>query len=268
MTATTYALTNQKGGVGKTTCTYHLARAGSRAGLRVLVVDLDPQGNLTSFLSATDDGEPLPEDTAGLADVLSRTVDTELRDVILPTIWEGVDMVPTVGEALGSVREELTIAGAGRESRLKLALANVLDDYDVVMIDCPPSLDQLTGNGLTAADSVVVISESRMASASGLAKLLDTIGQVQQFYNPALTIVGVIVNKHEEGTRTGRHWLPEIESAAEARGFPVLRPLVPKRTVIGDAPELSRGLDQGDADSRALGTIFDGYMQTLAGAKR
>lgn len=266
MPAAIYALTNQKGGVGKTTTTYHVARAASLRGRRVLVVDLDPQGNLTSFLAQTMDGEPLAEDTVGLADVLSRQVDTGIRDVIQPTIWDGVDLVPTVGEALGTVREELTIAGAGRESRLRQALAEVSAGYDLILIDCPPSLDQLTGNGLTAAEYVLIVTETRMSATSGLAKLLNTIDDVREFYNPPLAIAGIIVNRHEAQTKTAKHWLAEIQEAAADRGLPVLTPIVPKRTAIGDYPEYGRGLDEGDADARELADIYSTYLTTIEGA--
>src|SRR5680860_1683307 len=115
MTAMTFALCNQKGGVGKSTTTFHLARAGVLAGRRVLVVDGDPQGNLTSVAAA----EPVEEDRAGLADALSARADETIRDVIVTGIWPGLDVVPTTGETLGYVRDELVIAGAGREGRLR-----------------------------------------------------------------------------------------------------------------------------------------------------
>lgn len=259
---------NQKGGVGKSTCTYHLARSAARRGARVLVVDLDPQGNISSFLSRTEDGEPLPEDSIGLADVLSRNVPTAIDEVILPTIFEGVDLVPTTGETLDLVNEELTIAGAGRESRLRKALEAVSDQYDLFLIDCPPALNQLTTNGLVAAHRVIVVTESRMASANGLAKLLNTIDQIREFYNKDLVISGAIVNKHEAKTKTARHWLPIVEAAAERNGFTVLQPLVPKRAVIGDYPEHGLALDQGDAEAREFGGIFDQYALELFGGKR
>lgn len=264
MTARVFALCNQKGGVGKSTTTFHLARAAVRRGSRVLVVDNDPQGNLTTIAA----GEPVADDQAGLADALSARADETIRDVIVPGVWPGLDVVPTSGTTLGYVRDELVIAGAGREGRLREALAGVLDDYDLILIDCAPSLDQLTINGLTAADAVVVVTESKLFSANGLSQLLDTIENVKAYYNPRLAVAGVIINKHEDTTISGRTWLDQIGQAAEARGLRLLSPAIPKRVVISDAAEAARGLDEwGSEDAIALGAIYTDHLAAIEGAK-
>src|SRR5690625_2035428 len=131
MTARILAVCNQKGGVGKTTTTYHLARAGIRAGKKVLVVDLDPQGTLTNIAAR----EELPEDSISIADVLSARGREPLAEVIVPGLWEGLDVAPTVGEGLGVVRDELVVAGAGREARLRDALSQAAQQYDLILID-------------------------------------------------------------------------------------------------------------------------------------
>ncbi len=255
MTARVLALCNQKGGVGKTTTTFHLARAAVRAGLQVLLVDLDPQGNLTVIASR----DPVEEDQVGLADVLSTRAEDTIADVTVTGVWPGLTLVPTAGESLGEVRDELVLAGAGREARLDTALDAVRGDYDLILIDCPPSLDQLAINGLVAADAAVIITQSKLFSAAGLAKLLRTIDTVRQYYNPALTVAGVIVNAHEAATISGRHWLTEI-----AGEVTVLDPPVPKRALIGDAAEAAKGLDEwGPAAATVLAEIFDGYLSAL-----
>lgn len=264
MTARILALCNQKGGVGKSTTTFHLARAAVLRGLRVLVVDLDPQGNLTAVAAA----EEVSEDQAGLADALSSRAEETLRDVIVPGVWDGLDVVPTAGVTLGVVRDELVIAGAGREGRLREALAEVREDYDLVLIDCAPSLDQLTINGLTAADGVVIVTHSKQWSLSGLSQLLDTIDNVRRYYAPALAIAGVIVNQHEERTVSGQTWLEELQNAGAARGFTVLLPPIPKRVVIADATEATRGLDQwGSAEASALAAIYADHLAAIEGAR-
>lgn len=263
MTAQIFALCNQKGGVGKSTTTFHLARAAVLRGQRVLVVDNDPQGNLTSVATA----EPVGEDQAGLADVLSARAPETIREVIVAGVWPGLDVVPTSGVTLGSVRDELVIAGAGREVRLREALAGVAEDYDLILIDCAPSLDQLTINSLTAAQGVIVVTHSKLWSANGLAQLLDTIDSVRAYYNPVLRVAGMIVNQHEENTVSGKTWLEELNQAAQTRGLNVLSPPIPKRVVIADATEAAHGLDEwGSAEAAALGQIYANHLTSIEGA--
>lgn len=260
MTARIIALCNQKGGVGKTTTAFHLTRAAVVRGLRVLVVDADPQGNLTSVTTA----EQLEDDMPGLADALSERVPDTLQEVIAGGVWPGVDVVPTTGTTLGLVRDELVLAGAGRESRLRTALAEVADDYDLVLIDCAPSLDQLTINALTAADAAVVVTESKLFSSTGLSQLLTAVADVRRHYNPALSVGGVLVNKHEAATVSGRTWIEQLHAAAGTRDLPVLDPPIPRRVVISDATEAATGLDQWSGDgAAALAAIYDSHLSAI-----
>lgn len=236
----TIAVANQKGGVGKSTTTFHLARAALLAGLRCLVVDLDPQGNLSASLVA----EPLPDDAVGVADALSLRSDERLATVLVDTVWPGVDLAPTVGDNLALVRDELVVAGAGREGRLRAELTALAGDYDLALIDCPPSLDQLTINALTAADDIIVVTHSKLWSSTGLAHLLNTIRAVKEHYNPGLEIAGIVVNQHDATTTSGAHWLGELQAAAEERELAILGKPIPRRVVIADAVEASMGLDQ------------------------
>lgn len=257
------AITNQKGGVGKSTSTYHFARAGTLAGLKVLCVDIDPQGNLTSVLAPD-----ITEGDAGLADALSNRSDVTLPEVVTSTIWDNVDLIPTAGEALGFVRDELVIAGAGRESRLRTALEDIKGDYDLVLIDCAPSLDQLTINGLTAADDVLIVTQSKLWSANGLARLLGTVDSVREHYNPDLTISGILVNQHESTTLSGAHWIGELEEAAQARDLRVLTPPVPKRVAISDAHESGIGLDEAPSkDAREMADLYAAHLTTITEGK-
>ncbi len=256
----TIAIANQKGGVGKSTTTYHLARAAVIKGLRVLAVDLDPQGNLTSSLTS----HPLPEDIEGVADVLSARSNATLKDVLVPGIWGSLDVAPTVGETLALVRDELVIAGAGRERRLHTALNQVNDNYDLCLIDCAPSLDQLTLNGLSAATAVLIVTHSKLWSANGLARLLETIADVRRYYNPTLTIGGVIVNQHEANTNAGDYWLKELTSQLQRRSLRLLQPPIPKRVAISDSVESSTGLDQWPSAGIAyIADIYSQYLETL-----
>lgn len=265
MTAEIVSLCNQKGGVGKSTTTFHLARAAARRGRRVLVVDLDPQGNITSSLAA----EPVDEDQAGLADALSSRAPDTIADVIVPGLWEGVDLVPTTGDALAAVSDELVIAGAGRESRLREALRAVAGEYDLILIDCPPSLGQLTSNGLTAADAVLVVTEPSLWSANGLSRLLSTIDSVRRYYHPELRIAGVLINRVDLRELQHRDWVQDITTAAAELRLPVLDPVMPRRAVISEAAAASKGLDEwgGDKATHAA-ELYDGYLATIEGTHR
>lgn len=263
MSAVTIALCNQKGGVGKTTSAFHLARAGVLQGKTVLVVDADPQGNLTS-VAARDE---VSEDQAGLADALSSRSEDTMSDVIIPGIWPGLDVVPTSGATLGYVRDELVATNVGRERRMREALNAVAGDYDLILIDCAPSLDQLTINALTAADGVVVITHSKLFSANGLAALLSTINEVRQYYNQALKVAGIVINQHEEQTVSGRTWVEELRAAGQANALPVLSPPIPKRVVISDATEAARGLDEwGSAEATSLSEHYAAHLTSIEGA--
>ncbi|MFF0818407.1 ParA family protein [Rhodococcus sp. NPDC003318] len=259
MPATVLAFCNQKGGVGKTTTVFHLAAALSRHGLKVLAIDMDPQGNLSTILT----GEPIHPGDAGIADVLSDRSDATLTDIIGPGIWPGVDLAATIpdAETLAAVRDELVLAGAGREHRLRDAVDSVRANYDIVLIDCPPSLDQLTINALVAADQVVIVSQSALFSANGLDRLRRTIDAVRRSYHPDLTLRGVIINLHEAQTIAGQEQLDEIAAHAEIIGYPI-----PKAVVIKDASEAQRSLeDWGTARARSLATIFSDITIALIG---
>lgn len=256
----TISLCNQKGGVGKSTTTYHLARAAVLEGKRVLVVDLDPQGNITSSLAAT----PVSEDSIGLADVLSAHASTTIKEVIVKGLWDGVDLVPTVGETLPLVRDELVVAGAGRESRLRTALGTIAEDYDLCFIDCPPSLDQLTINGLTATDIALIVTHSKLWSANGLARLLNSIDKIRTYYNPNLSIGGIIINQHEARTNSGEHWVSELASEVERRRLVIFDPPVPKRVAIADSVEASQPLDEWPIQGASeLSSIYVHYLQAI-----
>lgn len=263
MPARIITLCNQKGGVGKSTTAFQLARAAVLRGRRVLLVDADPQGNLTSAAAA----DTVDNDQAGLADALSSRAPETVREVIVAGVWPGLDVVPTSGATLGLVRDELVIAGAGREVRLREALTEVAEDYDVILIDSAPSLDQLTINALTASHGVLIVTHSKLFSSNGLAQLLDTIETVRQYYNAELRVAGVVVNQHEERTVSGQTWLDELRRAAAARGLSVLAPPIPKRVVISDATEAARGLDEwGSAEARVLGAIYADHLSAIEGA--
>lgn len=253
----TIAMCNQKGGVGKSTTTFHLARAARLAGLRTLVVDMDPQGNITSVLA----GEDVAEGCVGMADVLSARTRLPLADVLVDTAWRDIRLAPTTGDVLAYVRDELIIAGAGREGRLRAALGAVAD-VDLVLIDCPPSLDQLTINALAAADELVVVTQPRLWSTDGIARLLTTVEAVRTYYNPQLVTRGIVVNLFDDRTVGARHWMKELTENTERLGIPILGEPIPKRVAIADSAEAGLGLDEWPTGSE-LATLYTRLLEEV-----
>ncbi len=261
MTAKVVCKINQKGGVGKTTEAFHIARAGVRRGLRVLVIDLDPQGNLTSVTTA----EPFEADQIGIADVLSPRTGEALRDIIVPGIWDGMDVAPSNGAPLAAVQRELVGVTAGREQRLRAAVQPVLEDYDLIVIDCGPSMDLLTTNALVAADTVVIVSEAALFSIDGLGQVLASVNEIRSYYNPALTIAGVVLNKFKANTVSGQAWRRELIEGVEGQGVRLIQPIVPFHVPIQDSMESALGLDEWKGSRVAPGTveIYDRHLESI-----
>jgi chromosome partitioning protein len=252
----TLALCNQKGGAGKTTTTANLARAAAGRGYRTLVIDLDPQANLTSVLADDD----LDDGDVSLADVLSPRASMAIRDVATPSVWDGVDLVPSGGDRLAAVATELILMTTGGPTRLRKALRDTTEDYDVVLIDCPPSLDLLAINGLSAADLAVVVTTPELFGINGIARLLTTIAHVQEDTNPGLRLAAVIANGVQHTNRM-RDWLADL---AHNVTVPVLHPTIQRATWIAEALECSTGLDQwGTPAATELHRVYSTYLDTI-----
>lgn len=255
------ALCNEKGGVGKTTSACLLARAVSVLGLRVLVVDLDPQGNTTRTLSV--DLDALPE--LGVAHVLNpHGPAVDLSRVVVSSIWPGVDLAPSASRAL--LREAaglLSQAQFGRESALARALEPLIDgaDYDLVIVDTPPDLGHLLINALVAADAAVPVTEPEEWSADGLGALLETLSLVGQHHNPGLLRFGPLVNQVQRNKRHER--IVGTLRAAFPHGWVAEGDLIPQRTAIMDALHAGEGLDEGDARLRVIGETFARFGRRL-----
>lgn len=231
-------LAMQKGGVGKSTSTINLARAAALKDLKVLVVDLDPQGNTTSTLAK----EPLGPRDEGVADAIAPDSDLTLSEVIVDTIWPGISLAPAITRPLTKAEKLISAETQGREYFVAKALKSVLEDYDLVLIDSPPALGLLTVNGLAAADKVLVVSEGDGWSADGLAELRRTVEEVREFNNSRLQWAGVLINKWRD-TLNERHWVNQIgEHFPQA---PVWDERVPLWVGIKDMLDEGRGMDQG-----------------------
>ena len=188
------AIANQKGGVGKTTTAVNLSSCVSALGKKVLIVDLDPQGNTT-----TGYGIPKRSVECGTYEVLigRATAAQAIRKTEFRT-----DVIGSNTRLAGASLEMIDLPG--RESRLRKALATVQQDYDFIFIDCPPSLDLLTLNGLSACDSVLIPVEAAYLPVKGLQQLIKTIGKVHRRLNPRLSIMGILLTKVDRRTNFAR----------------------------------------------------------------
>ncbi len=220
------AVANQKGGVAKTTTVHTLGRALGSMGRRVLLVDLDAQACLTFALGLDPD-----------------TLETTIHDVLLGRVatsdavhsLDGVDLLPSSIDLSGS---ELSLLGrTGREQVLARALRDAVADYELVLIDCAPSLGVLTVNALTAADEVLIPLQCEALSHRGVAQLLDTVDDVREFTNPRLVVRGAIATMYDGRTRHAREVVEDVRTRF---GLRVFDPPVPKSIRFAEAP--GRGL--------------------------
>jgi chromosome partitioning protein len=234
------ALSNQKGGVGKTTTAINLSASLASAGQRVLLVDLDPQGNATSGVGH--DRNSLPR---GVYEVLLGFAEAE--DCVVPTGRPGLDLLPATAGLVGAEVE--LVDQRGRERRLRRGLAGIRASYDWVLIDCPPSLGLLTVNALTAADRVLVPLQAEYYAMEGLSQLLRTITAVRRGLNPDLRREGIVVTMYDQRTNLCR----EVDGQArELFGAEVFRTVVPRNVRLGEAPSYGQPvLDHAPTSSGA-----------------
>ena len=225
----TVAVANQKGGVAKTTTVASLGSALAEMGKKVLLVDLDAQSCLTFSLGIDPETVEL-----SVHDVLLGRVGAPMA--ILPTD-DGVDLLPATIELAGT--EAQLMSRPGREYVLRSALAEVQAAYDVVLLDCSPSLGVLTLNALTAADELIIPLQCEMLSHRGVGQLLDTVADVQRILNPALRVLGVLPTMYDGRTNHARAVLADVSGRY---GLTVLDPPIPKSVRYAEAPAAGRSV--------------------------
>jgi len=225
-----FAVANQKGGVAKTTTVHALGSALVEQGRRVLLVDLDPQGCLTFSLGI--DPNDLPR---SLHEVFVHR--TPAAEVLLKV--GDIHLLPATIDLAGAEMQLLT--RAGREYALTRALEPIKDDYDIVLVDCPPSLGVLTINGLTAANEVLIPLQCETLSHRGVGQLLETIEDVRSYTNPGLKVRGVIATMFDGRTKLGRQVLEDVNTRYNVD---VLEPPVPKSVKVAEAPGKGRSVLQ------------------------
>jgi chromosome partitioning protein len=228
LVARVLAVANQKGGVGKTTTVHTLGAALAHLGRRVLLVDLDPQACLTYSVGL--DPESLP---ASLHDVLVGR--SKAAEVLV--VAGGMSILPAGIDLAGS--EVHLVGRVGREHAVGRALESVKEAFDVVLVDCPPSLGILTINGLTAADFVVVPLQCETLGHRGVGQLLETVADVRAYTQPELSVLGAVATMYDGRTRHGREVLADVEARY---GLPVLQPMIPRSVRFAEAPATGQSI--------------------------
>ena len=234
------AIFNQKGGVGKTTTNINLAACLAIKGKKVLVLDIDPQGNTTSGLGIS---------KRGLENTMYEVLITDSYDpknAVRHTVVEGLDIIPASVELAGAEVEMVQLEG--REKRLKRALDTIRDGYDYIFIDCPPSLGLLTINSLTAVDSVLIPIQCEFYALEGVSQLMSTIELVRKSMNKNLEIQGVILSMFDGRTNLSIQVVEEVKRYFKQK---VYTPVIPRNVRLAEAP--SYGLPIMEYDPRSNG---------------
>ena len=246
------AVANQKGGVAKTTSVHTLGAALADQGLRVLLVDLDPQACLTYSLGADPDSLE-----RSLHDVLVHRKDA--GDVTVDV--GGCTLLPATIDLAGA--EVHLLSKTGREYAVKRAIADLVADHDITLIDCPPSLGILTINGLTAADEVVIPLQCETLSHRGVGQLLDTIADVRDYTNESLRVRGVIATMYDGRTNLAKDTIRLVEEQYELEVFD---PPVPKSVRVAEAPGQNRSVLEHAGRSKAA-LAYRALAEQLADAR-
>ena len=250
------AVANQKGGVGKTTTAVNLGASLAELGFRILVIDLDPQGNATTGLGLN------PRDVNGsVYDVLLQ--EAAFEDCIEPTAIKNLFVAPATVDLAGAEIE--LVPQISRELKLRKAVSSVRDEYDVMLIDCPPSLGLLTVNGLAAADDVIVPIQCEYYALEGLGQLLRNVGLVQANLNPDLDVRGIVLTMYDARTKLADQVEAEVRNYFGAK---VYKTVVPRTVRLSEAPSYGQPIIVFDGTSRGAKAYRDLAKEVSRGATR
>ncbi len=233
------AIFNQKGGVGKTTTNINLAACLALKGKKILVLDIDPQGNTTSGMGISKKGEHKT-----CYDIL---IDDKIdpAEVVIHTGIQGLDIIPGSVDMAGAEIELVQLEG--REKRLKKALDKIRQNYDYIFIDCPPSLGLLTINSLTAVDSVLIPIQCEFYALEGVSQLMSTIEMVKQSFNKNLEIEGVILSMFDGRTNLS---IQVVEEVKRYFGSKVYTTIIPRNVRLAEAPSFGLPISIYDPKSK------------------
>lgn len=246
------AIGNQKGGVGKTTTTVNLGAALATLGKTVLIIDSDSQGNATSGL-----GVERGEVSQSLYEVLVDQVPIE--EVIKPTSIENLEVVPSTIQLAAAELELVNVEN--RESRLKEAVAPLRNNYDYILVDCPPSLGQLSINAFTASDTILIPVQAEYYALEGLTQLLNTIRLVQKTYNRNFRIEGVLITMLDARTNLGFEVMEEVRKYFHEK---VYNTVIPRNIRLSEAPSYGQSVIEYDPKSRGAESYIELAKEVIA----
>ncbi|NLZ52810.1 MAG: ParA family protein [Thermoanaerobacteraceae bacterium] len=233
------AIFNQKGGVGKTTTNINLAACLALKGKKILILDIDPQGNTTSGMGISKKGLVRTMYEVLLSDKI------EPSDAIIPTRVKNLDIIPASVQLAGAEIELVQLEG--REKRLKKALDKIKSKYDYIFIDCPPSLGLLTINSLTAVDSVLIPIQCEFYALEGVSQLMSTIDLVKRNMNPKLEIQGVILSMFDGRTNLSIQVVEEVKKYFKEK---VYTTVIPRNVRLAEAPSYGMPIMEYDPKSK------------------
>jgi chromosome partitioning protein len=233
-----FAITNQKGGVGKTTTAINLSASLAANDLRVLVIDSDPQGNATTGLGITKD-----PNRPSIYHVLLG--DSPAKDAILPTEFEGLSIITADKNLVGANLE--LVESNNREFRLRERIAPIRDEFDFILIDCPPALDLLTLNGLLAADAVLVPIQCEFFALEGISELMDTIERIRESFQHPLQIAGILLTMFDDRTNLTRQVANDLKEFFQDQVFETV---IPRSVRLAEAPSFGKPILSYDPRSR------------------
>ncbi|MBP0724902.1 AAA family ATPase [Bacillus sp. RG28] len=246
------SIANQKGGVGKTTTSVNLGACLAHIGKKVLLVDIDPQGNATSGM-----GVEKADVNQCVYNVLVDDVD--VKQVIIPTSEENFDIIPATIQLAGAEIE--LVPTISREVRLKRALDTIKNQYDYILIDCPPSLGLLTLNSLTASDSIIIPVQCEYYALEGLSQLLSTVRLVQKHLNKNLAIEGVLLTMLDARTNLGLQVIEEVKKYFQDR---VYKSIIPRNVRLSEAPSHGKPIITYDPKSRGAEVYLELAKEVIA----
>lgn len=246
------AIANQKGGVGKTTTSVNLSACLGELGQRVLLIDIDPQGNATSGLGI-DKGKI----EKSIYDVL--VDDIPIKDTVIGTEVDNLKVLPATIQLAGAEIE--LVASMSRETKLKKAIDKIKNEYDFIIIDCPPSLGLLTINSLTAANSILVPIQCEFYALEGLSQLLKTITLIQDNLNQDLVLEGVVLTMFDSRTNLSGQVVQEVKNHFQQKVF---KTIIPRNVRLSEAPSFGRPVIKYDPKSKGAEVYYNLAKEVLA----